>query len=89
MSDALVKFARSSLLVGLCQVAAATAQEPKDVDFFGESVLRLETVSDGQVEDDGMGLTLLVRPAVELGLIENLTAIIEADFIVALLETWS
>ena len=84
MSDALVKIARSGLLVGLCQVATATAQEPKDVDFFGESVLRLESVSDGQVEDDGMGLTLLVRPAVELRLIENLTAIIEADFIVAL-----
>lgn len=84
MSDALIKFALLGLLAGLSQKTVDASEDTKRLVVFGESLLRLETVSDGQVEDDGVGLTLLVRPAVELRPLENLTAIIEGEFIFAL-----
>jgi len=54
--------------------------------FFGESRLRLETADEADQASNAVGLTLLLRPAVEYSVSSKLSALIEGEALFAIVD---
>lgn len=68
----------------------AFAEEFSDrLAFFGESRLRLETADQDDFALDATGLTLLVRPAIEFRVSSKLSALVEGEALVAIVDEFN
>ncbi|MEM7664016.1 MAG: hypothetical protein AAF292_17380 [Pseudomonadota bacterium] len=71
-------------------VASAGAQDFSDTfEFFGESRLRLETADEANLPEDAVGLTQLIRPALEVRATPRLTGLIEGEALFALVDDFN
>lgn len=75
------------ILANLALATTANAQGALDnFEFFGESRLRIETANEDNFSENAVGLTQLIRPALEWRPAPRLSALIEGEAIFALVD---
>ena len=77
----------AALLGGLDGAVADEVSEK--IAFFGESRLRLETADEDAQPSDAVGLTLLLRPAVEYRFSSRLSALVEGEALFAIVDDFN
>ncbi|MEL7481690.1 MAG: alginate export family protein [Pseudomonadota bacterium] len=80
----------SLAIIGLAGIDVAEAEGWEGTfELFGESRLRLETADEANLAEDAVGLTQLIRPAIEFQATSRLTALFEGEAIFAIVDDFN